>query len=132
VGLVLVAQGLQSLTPIAPTLAGGVVVLNAAISDGPLGAFRTVPRRTHRIVDLVVIAALIVLAALPWLDIDSTSRLTLAAIAVVLGFVWWNSSFEEPVVRPPSAPIARSELAGKVAGRAVAGAVRAVRLRRGR
>ena len=49
IGLVLVAQGLQSPTPLVPTLAGGVVIVNAAVVEGPLGAFRLVPRaRTGR------------------------------------------------------------------------------------
>ena len=59
IGLVLVAQGLQSLDPVVPTLAGGLVILNAAVVDGPLGAFRLFSRRAHRIVDLVVIGVLV-------------------------------------------------------------------------
>ena len=34
IGLVLVAVGLQSLEPLWPTLAGGLVILNAAVSTG--------------------------------------------------------------------------------------------------
>ena len=60
IGLVLVAMGLQSLDPAVPTLAGGLVILNAALVDGPLGAFRMFSRRAHRIVDLVVIGILLV------------------------------------------------------------------------
>ena len=101
IGLVLVAMGLQSLHPAVPTLAGGLIILNAALVDGPLGAFRMFSRRTHRIVDLVVIGVLLVLAFLPWLHNDNANRALIAAAAAILGFVWWNSSFARREKRPP-------------------------------
>ena len=61
--------------PVVPALAGGLVILNAAVVDGPLGAFRLFSRRAHRIADLVVIGVLVVLAVLPWLDVDNASRI---------------------------------------------------------
>jgi hypothetical protein len=126
-GLMLVAQGLQSPTPVVPALAGGAVVLNAAIVDGPMGAFRTVGRRLHRWIDVGVIAGLVVLAALPFLNIDNTSRMLLVAVAVILGFVWWNTSFA-----PRTAPRRgnRAEDLAARAGRAAGSAARAVRDRR--
>lgn len=126
-GLMLVAQGLQSPTPAVPALAGGVVVLNAAIVEGPLAAFRTIPRRFHRWADVVLIGVLLALAALPALNVDNTSRLLLAAVAVILGVVWWNTSFER---RAPSPPGQWAEQAAGRAGRAVGSAARAVRQRR--
>ena len=47
------------------------MLANAALSGPPLGAFRLVPRSLHAKVDLGVIAALVVVAVLPFLDIDS-------------------------------------------------------------
>jgi hypothetical protein len=129
IGLVLVAQGLQSPTPLVPALAGGVVIVNAAVVEGPLGAFRLVPRGLHRTIDLFVIGGLLVAAALP-IDVDNTSRVLLVVVAALLGYVWWHSSFETRR-RAPGPPIDRSEAVGRAAGRAVAGAVRAVRDRRG-
>jgi hypothetical protein len=126
-GLLLVAQGLQSPTPTVPALAGGVVVVNAAIVDGPLGAFRTVPRRVHRWLDVGVIVGLVIVAALPGLDVDNTSRLLMVAVAAILGFVWWNTSF----VRRPAGPGGRwTEGAAGWAGRTVGSAARSVRQRR--
>ncbi len=95
-GLVLVAQGLQSPTPVVPSVAGGIVLLNAACVEGPLAAFRLVSRRAHRWADLVVIGMLVVAAALPWLDVDNTSRVLMVIVAVILTVVWWNSSFAAP------------------------------------
>ena len=127
IGLVLVAQGLQSPTPLVPALAGGLVVANAACVDGPIGAFRLVSRPQHRWADLAVIAVLLVAAALPWLNVDNTSRLLMVLVAVILGVVWWNSSFEPPGMRTRGQPVDRSEAVGRLAGRAVANTVKAAR-----
>jgi len=132
IGLVVVAMGLQSLHPTVPTLAGGLIILNAALVDGPLGAFRMFSRRAHRIVDLVVIGILLVLAFLPWLNNDNANRALIAAAAVILGFVWWNSSFTRREKRQPGQPVDRSEAIGKSAGRAVGGIARVVRDRTNR
>src|SRR5688572_15720642 len=82
-GLVLAAQGLQGPTPMIPALAGALIIINAALVDGPLGAFRAVSRRQHRWCDVVVILALVITAALPFLEIDNTSRVLMIAIAVI-------------------------------------------------
>lgn len=132
IGLVLVAMGLQSPDPVAATLAGGLVILNAAVVDGPLGAFRLFSRPAHRMADLVVIGVLVVVAALPWLNVDNTSRILLAIAAVVLGFVWWNSAFEKRPKRQPGQPVDRSEAIGRTAGRTVGGIARLVRDRTNR
>jgi hypothetical protein len=127
IGLVLVAMGLQSLDPFIPTLAGGLVILNAAVVDGPLGAFRLFSRRAHRIADLVVIGVLAVLALLPWIDLENANRILLAVCAVILGFVWWNSAFERRPTRSAGQSVDRSEAIGRSAGRAVGGIARYVR-----
>lgn len=117
-GGVLVAQGLQSPTPTVPALAGGVVVLNAAIVDGPLGAFRAFSRRQHRVVDVVVISVLALLAVLPVFDVDNTSRVLLGAIAVMLGFLWWTTSFEPKRSTTRTSGTDVAGWAGRMAGRA--------------
>lgn len=127
IGLALVAQGLQSPTPVVPALAGGLIVVNAACVDGPIGAFGLVSRRTHRWIDLMVIGVLVVAAVLPWLDVDNTSRLLMVIVAVILGVVWWNSSFAPPVARTREQPVDRSDAVGRFAGRAVANTVKAAR-----
>ncbi|MBU6317445.1 MAG: hypothetical protein KGR47_13110, partial [Acidobacteria bacterium] len=76
-GIVLVAQALQSETPALPAVAGGAIVLNAACTNGPLAAFRVIPRRVHRILDLVVIGLTVVLALQPWAEIESGARVVM-------------------------------------------------------
>lgn len=130
-GGALVAQGLQSPEPVAPALAGLLVLANAATVRGAaLSAFRVVSRRVHRVLDLVVIAAVVVLAVQPWIDVDDGSRLVMLGIAAVLGFVWWRSSFAERV-RPSVATGAdgddRGVRMGRAAGRFVGDGINAVK-----
>ncbi len=95
-GGVLVAQGLQSPQPVVPAVAGFLVLANAStVRDGALSAFRVVSRRTHRIVDVVVIIAIVLMAIQPWIEVDGGARIVVLAIAAVMGFVWWQSSFAE-------------------------------------
>jgi hypothetical protein len=132
VGLVLVAIGLQSPEPAVPAVLGGLVVLNAAAVDGPAGAFRAVSRRTHRVLDVVVIAALIAAAAIPGVPVDNANRVTMIVVAVVLAVVWLNSSFEHRAPRVQGPPVDRSEAIGRSAGRLAGQAAKFVRNRRGR
>jgi hypothetical protein len=127
VGIVVVAMGLQTPKPAVPVLAGGLVLLNAALVDGPLGAFRLFSRRGHRVADLFVIAALLLGAAIPVLGADATARAVMAVGAVVLAVVWWNSAFETRASRrqtaaatagtDPPAKVDRSQAIGRSAGR---------------
>ncbi len=137
IGLVIVAMGLQSIEPAVPTIAGGVVRVNAALVDGPLGAFRLFSRKAHRVVDVVVIVALALIAVVPFIDVDSATRVILGGSAAVLGVVWWNSAFEKRPSRrtragaapaePPAAPVDRSEAIGRGAGRLAGSIANAVR-----
>jgi hypothetical protein len=127
-GIVLLAQALQSETPALPAVAGGAIVLNAACTHGPLAAFRVVPRRVHRILDLVVVGLTVALAAQPWGEIESGARVVMLGLAAVLAFIWWQSDFSEKAKRPPvDAGGDRSTEIGRVAGRVVGGGVNTVK-----
>ncbi len=130
-GGVLVAQGLQSPTPMAPAVVGGVVLANVAIARGPLGAFRVIGRSLHRLLDLVVIAVVAVAAIQPVVEVELTSRLVLGGIAAVLVVVWRQSEFTERAGRPPVATEGgRATEIGRMAGRLVGDGISAARRRR--
>ncbi len=119
-GLALVSAGMQNPEPMWPILGGGVVVISAAIVTGPLAAWRTVSRPVHKWVDVGVMAALVVVAALPWLTIDNTSRLMMVGVAAVMFAIWTTTNFAAPTARVrPGQPVARSESIGRAAGRLV-------------
>jgi len=133
IGLILVATGLQGPEPLVPAVVGGVVLLNAAVAIGPLGAFRLVGRRLHRVVDLVVIAFVVVAAVQPWVDVDVGTRAIMIGIAFVYGFVWFYSDFAEKQARRQRRAAAtgdRGEDLGRTAGRLAGNAVTAWRRRK--
>ena len=130
-GGALVASGLQSPTPAVPSVLGAVVMLHSAITIGPVGAFRVIGRRTHRVVDVVVLAAQIVAGVQPWISLESSTRLVILGIAAVHVFVWWQTNFAERVrSRTSDTGTDRSTEIGRVAGRLVGNGVNAVRRQR--
>lgn len=130
-GVVLVAQGLQSPTPLVPAVAGGVVLANAAVAIGPLGAFRIVGRRLHRVLDIAVIVAVAIAAVQPIVDVELTARLVLGGVAFVLLVVFRQSDFGERAARPPvAADGGRATELGRIAGRLVGDGISAARKRR--
>lgn len=126
IGFGLIAAGFQAVEPLWPVLAGGLVVVNTALVDGPLGAWRAVTRHQHRRLDPVLALALIVLAVIPFVDIDAASRLLIGGAAVVWLVVWKGSNYEtakanrarRSAVRQQAAGD-RSEAIGRSAGRLV-------------
>lgn len=133
-GGALLGMGLQSPTPVVPAVVGGVVALHAASTDGPLSAFKVVPRRVHRVIDIGVICFALFAAVQPWVDCDGGTRVIVAVVAGVHAFVWWQTNFATRPsraerraaagTRPPgdlpddrATQIGRS--AGRMAGRAV-------------
>jgi hypothetical protein len=110
------------------------VLLNAAVAIGPLGAFRLVGRRLHRVLDLVAIGVVVGAAVQPWVDVDVGTRAIMIAIAFVYGFVWFYSDFAEKQERKQRrAAMAtgdRVEDVGRTAGRLAGNAVTAWRRRK--
>lgn len=129
-GGLLVAQGLQSLTPVMPSLAGGLIMVNAAIVRGPLAAFRVVTRAQHRVLDVAVIVTVAVLAAQPFWEVDPGARLVMIGIALVMAFVWWQTSFVDKQRRTRSKITAgdgRGVEVGRLAGRAMGDGINAAK-----
>lgn len=131
-GGTLIAAGLQSATPVLPSVIGGVVMLHSAMTIGPIGAFRVLPRRLHRIIDVGVLAGEALVAVQPWVDLDSGTRAIVGCIAFVHVFVWWQTNYAERVKGPRvSGEGGRSTEVGRIAGRLVGNGVNAVRRQRG-
>ena len=124
-GLVLVAQGLQSPYPLVPAVCGGLIVINASIvRGGAVSAFRLVTRAQHRVLDVAVIAITVVGALQPFVQVLATDRLVMIGVAAAQGFIWWNSSFAErqkrvaaPVAQPAAAQPGAAPTAEPTAGR---------------
>jgi hypothetical protein len=125
-GIALIMTAVQQPEPAIPAMMGLLVLVNTAVAIGPAGAFRLVPRRLHKQLDLVVIGLLFFMAVQPFWSIDSTGRMIMAAIGVVMLFIWFHSDFTAPADRKAEkaarkaagAPVT-SETVGKSAGRVV-------------
>lgn len=129
IGAVFVSSSIQSETPAVPAVLGVAIMVNAALTIGPAGAFRLYGRKLHRVVDIVIIAAVVVAAVQPAVALGDNARVLMVLLAVVLAFVWWNTDFatrEERKERRRSAKSQRkkparptSEEVGQKAGRIV-------------
>ncbi len=135
IGTVIIAAGVQSPSPVVPAVLGGLVLINAAVVDGPVSAFDTVPRWLHRWIDVVLMVAILVAALLPALDIDVGTRVLMVIIAGVLASVWWFTSFEPRAQRTQPGVVVnsgdRADDIGRTAGRVVGRGVNAWRRRKG-
>lgn len=95
VGVAVLVQGLQDPQPIIPSLAGVLIIVNAAAVRGPLGAFKLIGRRVHRWIDPVVAVAIVVAALQPWVSVEFTGRAILLIVLLPLGFLWYYTDWEE-------------------------------------
>lgn len=136
-GIGLISVAIQMPQPAVPAVLGLVIILNAAITKGAVGAFSWAGKRMHRQLDVVVMVLLVVGALQPWVSIDNTSRLLLGAVAFVLWFVWFHTDFTEKVPRAARKAAkaaqaggterATSEQIGRGAGRVVGGGVNSLK-----
>ena len=138
IGAALVTQGMQDREPLVPSLAGALIVVNASVVHGPLGAFKWIRRGQHRWLDVVVMMAIVVGVAQPWLDVTSAGQVVMLVMLLPLGFLWFYTDWAERPARrrrrveragPSSASMGRS--AGRAAGNAYSAAKSAVRRRSG-
>ncbi|MFN3258245.1 MAG: hypothetical protein ACE37B_21405 [Ilumatobacter sp.] len=129
IGAVFISSSIQSEAPAIPAVLGVGVMLNAACTHGPAGAFSFLHRRVHRIIDVVIVVAVVSAAVQPVVSVGDNARLLMLMLAVVLAFVWWNTDFAtkderkarrmatKSTRRRPSRPT--SEEVGQKAGRLV-------------
>jgi hypothetical protein len=123
IGAVFISSGLGSSTPVVPAVLGALVMVNSAVAEGAGGAFRLVHRKTHRVLDLVVIGIIAFATFQPFVSIDTRSRVIIGMLGFVLFFVWWNTDFAmkaERKARRRSRARPDSAEVGKAAGRTAA------------
>lgn len=130
VGGALVASGLQSLDSVVPTTVGALIVVNAAVADAPLAAFRKVGRRAHRVLDYILVVVAMVACVLPGLE--TNARLVQILVVMVFVVVVARTDYSPPVSRGVTKlsqrPAGRADEFGRLAGRAagtLAGRLRA-------
>jgi hypothetical protein len=137
IGALIAYQAIHSPRPVVPLLAGLVVVVLAATADGPAACFHFVPRPVHRILDVVVAIALVVVAILFGDDMGGAGQLLLILGALALAGLTLRSDYRPKVARqraekPPATSVGsdRAEAIGRGAGRLVGRGVQEYRRRK--
>jgi len=138
IGIALLAQGLQDPKPLVPSVVGALVILNAAVVKGPLGAFKWFGRGMHKWLDLGMMGVIAVAALNPWVDTAPTGRAILLVMLLPLGFLWFYTDWEDRPARKERRQatagatgdkIGRS--AGRIAGAGYVAAKQAIKKRSG-
>ncbi len=91
IALVLLMVSSHTGQPALQIVFGAAILINAAISDGVLSAFKLFSRRAHRNFDWAIIAASL---ASPFvIELDSTGRLTMLGTGLVLAVIVLGTNF---------------------------------------
>jgi hypothetical protein len=136
IGIALVSQGLQDPEPLVPTTVGTLVILNASIARGPLGAFKWVGRSLHRWFDIALMGVILFTAVQPWVEVSTTGRGMMLIVLLPLGFLWFYTDWAERSARKDRRKAAAGATgeqigrsAGRLAGSGYAAAKEAIRKR---
>lgn len=81
----------HTVQPVLPVVFAAAILINAAIADGAISAFKIISRRSHRNIDWAIIAA--ALASPFVIEIDSTGRLTMLGTGLVLAVIVLGTNF---------------------------------------
>lgn len=130
-GIGAIATGAQSPKPLYPCLAGALLLLNGASTEGPLAAFKLIPRRLHRFGDIAVILFMVIAAVVAHREIDSAGRVVLVGLAIVHTFVTLRTDYSKRAKKNPEdrldlRSMDREEM-GRLAGHVSGKAYKAVR-----
>jgi len=96
-GFGIIVSSAQQPDPAPAAICGVLVVLNAAVTVGPLSAFRWVGHQLHLTLDVALIWLMLGAA---WLADDGTARFMLVAYAMLLGAVTYVFRPRDDRARP--------------------------------
>lgn len=91
IAIMLIMMSAQTRQPLAPALFGIALLINVAVADGAMSAFKLLSRRVHRYIDWAIIIGCLVSTVI--FDIDATGRLALLGVALVLAVISLGTNF---------------------------------------
>ncbi|MEO8362815.1 MAG: hypothetical protein ABI570_00330 [Ilumatobacteraceae bacterium] len=91
IAILLIVMSAQMSEPLVPVLFGVALLVNSALSDGTMSAYRLWTRRVHRLIDWAIIVGSLAAAVL--LDLGATGRLALVALGLVLAVISFGTNF---------------------------------------
>lgn len=91
IAILLIVMSAQIREPLVPVLFGVALLLNAAVADGAMSAFKLLSRGMHRLVDWLIIVGCLISAV--FLDTGATGRLALVGVGLVLAVISLGTNF---------------------------------------
>ena len=136
IGIAVVATAIQDPEPVVPSIVGVLVILNAAIVRGPLGAFRWFGRGVHRWIDLFLMIVILLVVFQPFADVPITGRGVMLLALVPYAFLWFYTDWAERPARKQRRAATAGETgekigrsAGRLAGSGYMAAKQAIKKR---
>jgi hypothetical protein len=99
VAILIASEGARSGKPLVPMIGAVTVLVNAAVADGPGAAFRWVPRKVHRVFDLVVAAGLVLAGIVLRSRAGSIGQVILIGGGALLGALVLRTNYEPKPVK---------------------------------
>jgi hypothetical protein len=91
IAMLLIIMSAQTRQPLVPVLFGVALLINVAVADGALSAFKLLSRRTHGFIDWLIIIGCLISAFI--FDFDATGRLALVGVGLVLAVIGLGTNF---------------------------------------
>lgn len=82
-----------------PRVLAAALLINVAVVDGPLGAFRLTTRKQHRVVDVVLATGAVLLGVQWWIELSTLTRVVVLGIGLLLGALIPITQWEPRVSR---------------------------------
>ena len=95
-GLIMMSAQLKE--PTIPAVVGIIMLINTAVTDGILSAFKWIGRPVHRLIDWLIIVACLMLSFVA--DLETNGRLALLGVGVVLGVVVLVTNYAKRGAQP--------------------------------
>ncbi len=74
---------------------GSLIMINAAVADGPAGAFHLIGRTIHKWIDVAIMVLLLVAAFQGWVDVNTTGRIALPFMSAAMLVLWLRTDFDD-------------------------------------
>ncbi len=91
IAILLIVMAAQIREPLVPVLFGVALLINAAVADGAMSAFKLLSRGTHRLIDWLIIVGCLISGVL--VDNGVTGRLALIGVGLVLAVISLGTNF---------------------------------------
>lgn len=91
IAILLIVMSAQIREPLVPVLFGVALLLNAAVADGAMSAFKLLSRGMHRLIDWLIIVGSLISAVI--FDTGATGRLALIGVGLVLAVISLGTNF---------------------------------------